>query len=177
MNLYNIKEKYICYLQETDKKVCDNKNGTRPYAGIVLNVEDMKYYIPLSSPKLKHLRMKNTHDFMKIDNGRLGALNFNNMIPVTDDCVKRIQLESITDYGYLSLLQRQFRYINSDHKKIQKTAVELRKLYSRGCSQSSKSQLSKYEREIIERCCNFPLLEEKCKEYAKMTAEDQSTMH
>jgi len=28
------------------------------------------------------IKMKNTVDFFKIDDGRLGAVNFNNMIPV-----------------------------------------------------------------------------------------------
>ena len=160
MNLYNIKDQYIRYLREIDGKVCDNKDGTRPYAGIVLKIDEANYYIPLSSPKLKHLRMKDTRDFMKIDNGKLGALNFNNMIPVTDNCVRRIKLESIKDRNYRSLLQRQFRYINYEHRKIQKTAVELRKLYSQ-----EESKLSGHDREVINRCCNFPLLEEKYKEY------------
>ena len=44
----------------------------------------MKYFAPLSSPKQKHLKMKNDIDFYKLSNGKLGAINFNNMIPVPD---------------------------------------------------------------------------------------------
>lgn len=39
------------------------------------------YFAPLSSPKPKHLKLKSKLDFLKIDNGKLGAIN--NMLPVT----------------------------------------------------------------------------------------------
>ena len=36
--------------------------------------------------------MKNTLDYMKIDNGNLGAINFNNMLPVTDKNIIKLDL-------------------------------------------------------------------------------------
>ena len=42
----------------------------------------MKYFAPLSSPKEKHSRLKNTLDLLKIDGGKFGVINFNNMIRV-----------------------------------------------------------------------------------------------
>lgn len=50
--------------------------------GILFKIDTFEYFAPLSSPKLKHIKMKNTLDFLKIKNGELGAINFNNMIPV-----------------------------------------------------------------------------------------------
>lgn len=46
------------------------------------------YFVPVSSPKDKHLKMKNPVDFMKLDKGALGAINFNDMIPVKKAFIK-----------------------------------------------------------------------------------------
>lgn len=51
-------------------------------AGILFTVNGFHYYAPLTSPKPKHLQMKNQIDFLKINQGQWGAINFNNMIPV-----------------------------------------------------------------------------------------------
>lgn len=87
--LYHIKDGYISYLRNFDNKVLLNKKETRPYVGIVLEVKKddglkHKYFVPLSSPKAKHEKMKNTKDFRKLGSGGMGALNFNNMLPVLD---------------------------------------------------------------------------------------------
>lgn len=60
----------------------------------------MKYFAPLSSPKQKHLKMKNDIDFYKLSNGKLGAINFNNMIPVPDGSYTLIgtKTQSLTYY-------------------------------------------------------------------------------
>lgn len=39
---------------------------------------------PLSSPKEKHKNMKNSIDFLKLDEEKQGKINFNNMIPILD---------------------------------------------------------------------------------------------
>ena len=39
----------------------------------------------MSSPKKKHLNMHSL-DIYKIQDGKLGIINFNNMIPVLDGC-------------------------------------------------------------------------------------------
>lgn len=58
MKLYYIKNNYIEYLRQFDIKVAENKKESRPYIGIVLQIESIKYYAPFSSPKPKHKRMK-----------------------------------------------------------------------------------------------------------------------
>ena len=76
-----------------DAKVADNKKGKRPYVGVVLEIEGIKYYTPFTSPKEKHRKMKNTKDFRKINHGIYGAINFNNMIPVVDSALLLIDIE------------------------------------------------------------------------------------
>ena len=44
MKFYNIKDEYINYLKKYDAKVVDNKKGKRPYVGVVLEIDGIKYY-------------------------------------------------------------------------------------------------------------------------------------
>lgn len=82
LKLYKISENYIEFLRKTDPvNVKYNKNQRRSYIGIVLELNQILYFAPLSSPKPKHLKMKTSLDFIKIENGKLGAINLNNMIP------------------------------------------------------------------------------------------------
>ncbi len=53
--IYSVSDTYISYLRESDPNVYSNKESnrthTRKYVGIVLNINDYHYFIPLSSPK------------------------------------------------------------------------------------------------------------------------------
>ena len=37
----------------------------RPYIGVLFEVDNSKYFAPLSSPKPKHLKLKTKLDFMR----------------------------------------------------------------------------------------------------------------
>ena len=82
ISIYN----YCDYLRKFDNKVPYNagKKELRPFIGILFLVNNCEYFAPLSSPKQKHLHMKNNIDFLKIADGKLGVINFNNMIPVSE---------------------------------------------------------------------------------------------
>ena len=85
---------YCDYLRKFDTKVIYNKGSKklRPFIGILFKIDKWEYFAPLSSPKPKHKSMRNTLDFFKIKNGELGAINFNNMIPVTKNNYIEIDL-------------------------------------------------------------------------------------
>lgn len=92
--LYRIDEEYSKYMYEENNKVMknfDTKRG-RPYIGIVLEISDINYFAPMSSSKEKHKLMKNNLDFIKINNGRDGIINLNNMIPVPLVCCEKIDI-------------------------------------------------------------------------------------
>ena len=156
MKFYHIKEDFITYLRQFDTKIAENKNQTRPYVGIVLEVNSVKYYAPFSSPKPKHKKMKNGKDFRKINNGLYGAINFNNMIPVLDSALIAIDIANIADVKYRRLLQNQYNSIKADEKGILKTAENLRKLIF-----DAETNLSAHDKVIKQRCCDLVLLEEK----------------
>lgn len=82
LKLYFIDAKYVDYLRMFDDKVFYNKNTTKPYVGVVYIFNKHNYFAPLSSPKPKHLKMNsNAIDIFKINDGRQGIVNINNMIP------------------------------------------------------------------------------------------------
>jgi len=157
-----IDKDYCNFLRSFDNRVPFNfnKKELRPFIGVLFEVNKCLYFAPLSSPKAKHLKLKNNIDFLKIDEGKLGAINFNNMIPVTLKNIEKLDLninESLNkdEFSYKKLLIEQYFWLNRNFKKL-----------------SEKSQLlyNKYNdntllKNVRDRCCNFKLLEEKCLEY------------
>lgn len=135
----------------------------RPFVGVVVEVRNHQFYAPLTSPKPKHLKMKNAIDFLKIDEGKLGAINFNNMIPIHDKFLTKIipvisKGFSKDALAYNSMLIDQLDWCNKHREEIRKIA---QKLYYGYVNKSIR-------REVLDRCCDFVLLEEKMEEYLKL---------
>ena len=164
LKLVIIDTDYCNYLRTFDSKVAYNygKKDTRPFIGVLFNIGVLKYFAPLYSPKPKHLVMKNTIDFLRIDNGVLGAINFNNMIPVTDKnyIIPNLnkKTKDINEKKYLILLQKQLRWLNRNIDKVKDKSQNLYNLYIN----------NQLPINIKKRCCNFKLLEKTCKKYNKV---------
>ena len=153
---------YCDYLRKFDYRVPYNKKSKdfRPFVGVLFTVNDVEYFAPLSSPKEKHLRMKKAVDFIKIDNGSLGIINFNNMIPVTDKNYQylnyQIYDESIFhDRKYYEMQKKELMWLNRHWEEVTNKAYKLYYKYV----------TNKLPNFIKARCCDFKLLEEKCVEY------------
>ena len=135
-----------------------NKKELRPFIGILFKIENCEYFAPLSSPKPKYKTMKATIDFLKIKDGELGAVNFNNMLPVTTKNITKINFERIlnsSDRAYYKLLQEQIYWLNRNRNQLYKKSFQL----------YQKQIANRLPNSIMQRCCNFKLLEEKCTEY------------
>lgn len=163
-SFYMIDSEYCDYLRKSDPCVpytMDQKT-TRPFIGIVFEINGFNYYAPLSSPKPKHLQMKNQIDFLKIKDGIWGAINFNNMIPVPTNCLTKVEMrifetDSKADLDYKNLLSNQLSWCNSNKVIILKQA---KKLYNIITSMRAWDTLSN-------RCCKFLIIEKHCLEYTK----------
>lgn len=159
--LVRLDTNYCDYLRKYDNKVPYNfdEKELRPFIGILFTIDSLMYFAPLSSPKPKHLKLKSKLDFLKIDNGKLGAINFNNMLPVTENNIIKLDLnkECLTEpeKKYTKLLKEQLFWLNRNHDK----------LYGRSKKLYDKFMDGTLNENIAKRCCNFKLLEEKCKEY------------
>lgn len=66
---YEINMEYLKYLRKYEKKIMDISKGKekRPHIGVVLKISQYYYLVPLTSPKEKHLKMKNNLDFLKTE--------------------------------------------------------------------------------------------------------------
>lgn len=155
MQFYHILDDYVEFLLKFDTNVADNKQGSRPYIGVVLEIGGISYYAPFTSPKPKHRAMKNQIDFRKIGGGLYGAINFNNMIPVPQKALIRMNIEEVEDLKYRNLLRKQYRAIVRDIEGIEKTAYQLRETLLK-----DECDLKDFEKEIKKRSCNLKLLEQ-----------------
>ena len=149
LSFYTVSVKYCDYLRKNDACVSINydKKEKRPYIGILFEVDGKRYFAPLSSPKPKHRKMKNGIDFLKINNGLYGAINFNNMIPVPEMCIHKVDIMREPDSKYKNLLQNQLTWCNKNEKRIMAMAQKLYYRYVNGTLPSN----------VRHRCCNFSL--------------------
>lgn len=159
---YIADKEYVNYLRKFDDKVenIDYSTKLKPYIGILITINDFNYYVPISSAKEKHYKIKEGMDFIKImqDDKIIGVLNLNNMIPISGNNVKALKYKNIEEYRdfvsdkekklYIAFLSFELDLINDKIEKIKKNAM---KLYNEKIN-NPKSNLSK-------RCCDFKLLE------------------
>lgn len=163
LEIVRVDSDYCDYLRKYDSKVAYNKNEKelRPFIGILFKIDTCEYFAPLSSPKPKHKNMKNTLDFFKIKSGELGAVNFNNMIPVKESNYSLVELNketlTVAELKYQRLLKEQLSWLNNNFRQVKNKSFRLYELYNSG----------KLPQNIKSRCCNFKLLEEKRIDYNK----------
>ena len=167
-SFYMVDSAYCDYLRKTDPCVpyTKDKKSIRPFVGIVFTMNQFNYYAPLTSPKPKHIHMKNQIDFLKINNGEWGAINFNNMIPVSLENLTKVEMrildsDSKPDIDYKNLLSNQLSWCNSHRNVILKQAEKLYYTIVQGKAWGNLSN----------RCCNFVLNEKQCLEYKMMSDE------
>ena len=165
LKIVKINSKYCDFLRQFDSKVVFNYGNkeNRPYVGVLFKINNVEYFAPLSSPKIKHLKMSNNSlDYMKINKGELGIVNFNNMIPLISKVYDEIDLNTIkketNEEKYRLLLKKQYEFLFDNILELKSKAKKLYYLYCHNY----------LDEKIQNRCCNFKLLEEKCIEYNKI---------
>lgn len=154
LKFYHVSEKYIRYLNSADSRVQYNKGERRPYVGIVLTVNDMDYFVPLESPKPNHVKIKSSGPIMKLDDGKLGIMGFNNMIPVHSSALIDFDILAVEDEKYKMLLLNQLKFCRKNYRLITDRA---RRVYKK----RTEDEVPFY----IDCCCDFKKLENKCNRY------------
>ncbi|MCI9547569.1 MAG: type III toxin-antitoxin system ToxN/AbiQ family toxin [Lachnospiraceae bacterium] len=154
LRFYHIRDGYIEFLHTLDNRVQMNKGQRRPYVGIVLRIGDYDYYVPLESPKPNHAKIKAGGPVLKLDDGKLGIMGFNNMIPVRKYQLLDFDILSEKDEHYKVLLLKQLSYCEKNRKII----------YARAQATYEKATNGKnpFYRKI---CCDFKRLETNCDIY------------
>ena len=154
LRIYRIDEKYIRFLKSRDNRVQNNKDKRRPYVGVVLLVGEFKYFVPMESPKPNHKNLKSGNHLLKLDNGKLGLLGFNNMIPVPESALIAFDINCEPDANYKELLRRQIRYINKVKAVIYDHA-----------SKTYYHTVKGNNAFLLKICCDFKKLERACVKY------------
>ena len=158
IKFYYVSSEYVDYLVPNAPHLFHNKRpeqeNERKYIGIILHINEMDYFAPLSSFKDKHKRMKNGLDFIKIKN--YAVINLNNMFPVPKGQYFYVDISEVGNFKYKSLLLAEYRYIKSIEDKIRKNALSLYLLKINGAVTP-----------LTKRCNDFLKLEELCKYYKK----------
>ena len=137
--LYLVTDRYIHYLsnfvsQNIFSNIGTNYRTSRKYLGVVLEIGNYKYYVPLSSPKNsdylidksgQQVIRKSIIPIIRIiefnSQGQahlLGTLKFNSMIPVPDSEIIIYDLRQETDIKYKTLIEKEIRFINRNTKII-----------------------------------------------------------
>lgn len=122
--LCHIDGEYTKYLKEFDPHVqhnYDNNRNKKPYVGIVLNINGKNYFAPLTSPKEKHLKLRDSDPTtfkIKHNNEFIGSVLLNNMIPVKLEHVSRIEISQVKDRVYRKLLTKDYQILTNNRDNI-----------------------------------------------------------
>lgn len=165
LNLYYVDIKLIRDLHNVDDNVMSISPQTgkanRPFVGVIVIMDTQKYCIPLTSPNKDKFKVKSKEDFIKIPDPKLkdehgapktiGILNLNNMIPVSDEFIQKVDLSSSgkTEFNK-NLLINDLRWCRENSSVIINRA---NKLYNKITLTPEK------DRNLTKRCCNFKKLE------------------
>lgn len=158
IKFYEVSHKYIDYLLPYAPHLFRNKKAgqqhERKYIGVILHINEVEYFVPLSSFKPKHNTMsEDMTDFIKIK--KYAVINLNNMFPVPKSEYTYIDISKEKDKAYQALLRSEYRYIKSIQDKIRKNALVV---YKHKLQNGNSTGLGK-------RCNDFKLLEELSKKY------------
>lgn len=174
LKIYSVSDEYVKYLRQFDDKVYDNKEDkrihTRKYVGIVLTINNINYYVPMSSPKesdyfdkeRKKIRPSvNTIIRMVAKNKNQepelrGTLRISNMIPVPIEEIIPYNINNESDEKYKDIIKDEIAFIREPANE-NKIMAKAQLVYN----QKSKQLDIKY----LKNCVNYQLLEEKCKDY------------
>lgn len=165
LNAYIVDLKYVRDLSKVDSRVMSISPQTgkemRPFIGVVVIADDKKYCIPLTSPKDK-FKVKSKEDFIKIPDPKLkdekgaprtiGILNINNMIPVSDKVISKLDLSSNSKLSK-SAKQLLFNELKWCRDNVSVISNRANKLYKKVTLTPEK------DRNLTRRCCDFKKLE------------------
>jgi protein AbiQ len=159
---YDVDPDYVTYLKNIEK----NKRGftrvpnviynneRKMVCGIVLEIAEYKYYVPISSYK----KQQNNNILIKLNDDKYnqvkGSLRFNYMFPIHDKYIKKREFNESKSMGRKEFLRRQWVYCNLIIDEIREMA---NKTYQEVVNGNDK---------ILQNAsCDFKLLEKAADEY------------
>ena len=151
---FDVNPTYANYLRQFDSKIpnISYSSNNKFVCGIVLQISQFNYFAPISSNRAK----QQTNILIEDDKGNiLSSIKFSFMFPAPLSEVSRKDFELIRqlDPAYADLLSKEYKFCKLNENAIYNKA---KKIYAIGCNP---------KHILFPHCCDFRLLEEKCKEY------------
>ena len=170
LNFYAVNADYVLHLQkeEQDKRgftrvpnmVYSEKYKQKFLCGIVLQVNDVDYYVPVTSYK----QQKPDNFLIVADNGQVvSSLRFNYMFPIPKGFVAVRVIDDEQDRSYRALLAQGLRYCIKNQAVIQKLA-----------ERTYKRALFRKDLGLVANSRDFLMLEKKCVEHGEKKADNSS---
>ena len=183
LSFVNIDQDYLKYLHENCSEVFYKPIGydNKPYIGILINEDENKYVIPLSSAKEKHKFWNDVEAdrflIYEISNKKplsknavfkenpdgtvkqiFSVIDLKKMLPIKEGLYTRVDLttnpqDSVETRNYKNLMNKEFAFCLKILPLIIQKANEL---YDKQISTGK----------IVNFCCDFRLLEERSREYS-----------
>ena len=144
--LYSVSDEYVEWLRKDFPNVYSNKinsrTHTRKYLGVVLQIGQYNYYVPMSSPKDSDYQIAGANKVIKksivpiirivVKNSAgekelKGTLRISHMIPVPESELELYDLENESDDTYKDLVQNEMIFIRKNREKIDSNAKLLYK--------------------------------------------------
>jgi len=165
----SIDKDYISFLKNYDSRIPNidyGNNGYKPFFSPLFEKDGLVYVTQVFSKKPRHLKMKESIDFVKIfdktNKKLISVINLNYMFPVPKSEIIEVKYKNIDNFRTFSSLDEKNKYINLlkyemkviNNKNIQAQAL---KVYN---SVNTDSFLKN-------RSLSFLLLEEKAIEYSE----------
>ena len=159
MKLYRVNNDYLNYLRMVDPRVPKIKSGkVRPFVGVVLSINGISYFAPLSSQK------KSSRTDFKVSQGgeQIASVRTSFMLPIPECALDEIDfsLERSNDPKYASLLINEINFIKQAENKAKLLSIAL-KTYEYAITKS-------FEYDIF--CIDFLKLEEAMRSYPNHTS-------
>ena len=161
LNFYTVDADYVQYLQKAEQEkrgfsrvpnmVYSEKYKQKFLCGIVLQVNSVDYYVPVTSYK----QQKPDNFLIVADSGQVvSSLRFNYMFPIPKGFVTIRVIDDEQDRTYRALLAQELRYCIKNQADIQRLA-----------ERTYKRVLLGKDLGLVANSCDFLFLEQKCVEY------------
>ena len=159
LNFYDVDKEYTDYLRKFDDKIpyIEYKGRNKFLCGVVLTVNNINYYVPVSSNVHKYLSSFIIYDEKSNGTKRpTSSLRFSFMFPCPIEVLTLKDIKSEIDKKYKILSQKEYEYCNKHIDKIKKQALKIYKL--------AQNQMFREKYNF----CDFQLLEKQYKEYVNI---------
>lgn len=163
LDFYNVNPEYVNYLRSFEENVRgfshvpyvnygEQNRKEKFFCGIVLRINDMPYYVPVSS----NIR-ESPHSFYLFEgNRRISSLRFGYMFPVPQQLVTRRNIQQEPDHQYKQLLSTELDFCRKHESTIREYAL---RTYT--------EVVAIQDEQMRSHSCNFRVLEGACEQYCR----------